>query len=662
MLSKILITLLAASTALASPDLYGKGYYENDFYGKGVYHDGYYKSPKVFEKDVLVEKKIFPEERVEIYGPLIDVLKTEAEFKSMKYPAVVYPKVAQKEEFYEEHLDVTYLEKYPPKPQGTILFPSEYAKYETKSEGPFVPLFKTRKVYADVFEKQFVCPKFEKTIYIRIPGKCACDPVSIHPKLLRATEYPLHLDGSFGDHHGDDDVTVWETMGPAFSRRVARNDAHLPRGDITISRPVDDLTSWLCDSNNATHIRLVHSSGHDEGMKELFDLNNMNDRMRSGLLVTLIFIDFHPEFTYTIFGDDQRIFGFKDLIIKLHFAAGSLYTYLDISFTKQIKTSPTQPAYADDVIGTLRSHMPPGMTNNLDAFMKRVQEDEATFKPHGRKMHEYTPKKGDSDSVFEIYHATFADRGFKEYHERMRLFAIFYIEGAVNLKEDEKWECFVTYEKRNDGSRDSYTLVGYSTCYPFYCYPDGVRMSISQFLILPPYQGHGHGGSLYDFLYQEFSSRNSPIDFGSMTSWSQMPVREISVEDPNESFQLMRDRRDVRLARKVNMFEGLNPPASFASINEAVRRYKLSKLQGNRTYDLFMFSSLPTSTKQDSPLTKAYRLHVKKRLYLKNIDKMLGATPADVKKRLQLSYDGLATEYRLQLDPNTWKTPVEEEI
>ena len=28
-------------------------------------------------------------------------------------------------------------------------------------------------------------------------------------------------------------------------------------------------------------------------------------------------LDFHPEFTYPIFGQEERIFGYKDLVIKV---------------------------------------------------------------------------------------------------------------------------------------------------------------------------------------------------------------------------------------------------------------------------------------------------------------------------------------------------------
>lgn len=56
------------------------------------------------------------------------------------------------------------------------------------------------------------------------------------------------------------------------------------------------------------------------------------------------------------------------------------------------------------------------------------------------------------------------------------------------------------YEKRKrpsptDESQtiDTYHFAGYSSIYSFLHYPDQVRLRLSQFIILPPFQGAGHG-------------------------------------------------------------------------------------------------------------------------------------------------------------------------
>lgn len=43
----------------------------------------------------------------------------------------------------------------------------------------------------------------------------------------------------------------------------------------------------------------------------------------------------------------------------------------------------------------------------------------------------------------------------------------------------------------------TYHFVGYSSLYPFYCFPSRVRMRLSQFVILSPWQQKGHGCTSY---------------------------------------------------------------------------------------------------------------------------------------------------------------------
>jgi histone acetyltransferase 1 len=61
---------------------------------------------------------------------------------------------------------------------------------------------------------------------------------------------------------------------------------------------------------------------------------------------------------------------------------------------------------------------------------------------------------------------------------------------ADNAQEDEDaWEFYVLYERRKRADSDVYTyhFVGYTSAYPFWCYPDSVRMrlrSVDRFTIL----------------------------------------------------------------------------------------------------------------------------------------------------------------------------------
>lgn len=77
----------------------------------------------------------------------------------------------------------------------------------------------------------------------------------------------------------------------------------------------------------------------------------------------------------------------------------------------------------------------------------------------------------------------------------MQVFILLFIEGGSYIQEDEEvWEFFTLFErrKREDGTF-AYHFVGYTSVYPFWCFPDMVRVRLSQFVILPPYQHAGHG-------------------------------------------------------------------------------------------------------------------------------------------------------------------------
>ncbi|KAJ3041466.1 histone acetyltransferase 1 [Rhizophlyctis rosea] len=241
--------------------------------------------------------------------------------------------------------------------------------------------------------------------------------------------------------------------------------------------------AWTVSSNDALELKLVRTNGDDLEGEE-----------------------FHPEFTYPVFGDEETIIGYQDLKIQLHYAAGSLATYLGIDYSAKSTGSPKP----QDVVKILADFMAP---DNYDAFLATVRRDETEFRPMGEKFHEYELENRDGSEeggvVYEMYKCTFATPKCKEYHKRVQLFLLWFIEGASFIEDtDENWELIFLYEKRNRSGQDVYSLVGYMTYYPFFYYPDKKRMRISQFLILPTYQQKGHGSTLYRTIYNHFKMRD----------------------------------------------------------------------------------------------------------------------------------------------------------
>ncbi|KAG6850420.1 hypothetical protein H0H93_013645 [Arthromyces matolae] len=163
---------------------------------------------------------------------------------------------------------------------------------------------------------------------------------------------------------------------------------------------------------------------------------------------------FHPSFTYPIYGEDERLYGYEGLEIDLRFSSGSLTQYLNVKYSKKLGSTST----VDDVEGTLRDFIPPGYFKDETKFLEFVETDAISFRPPGQILYSYTrpapytkgkaastretldPK--DDDTVeFEAYHATWDTPGFRELHRRMQLFILLYIEAGSYINEEEdSWE------------------------------------------------------------------------------------------------------------------------------------------------------------------------------------------------------------------------------
>uniref|UniRef100_H2ZHA7 Histone acetyltransferase type B catalytic subunit n=1 Tax=Ciona savignyi TaxID=51511 RepID=H2ZHA7_CIOSA len=190
--------------------------------------------------------------------------------------------------------------------------------------------------------------------------------------------------------------------------------------------------------------------------------------------------------------------------------------------------------------------------------------------------------------------------GFREYHERIESFILWFIDAACFIdSDDDKWDFYITYEKNADSCGTTYSFVGYSTCYRFYAYPDKIRPRISQVLVLPPYQRQGHCTELIIAIYQQYVSRND--------------VSDITAEDPSENFQRVRDYIDATNCLKLPEFQSSKLDQAFSSEMRKVARekYKINRRQARRVYEILRLRETPES--DDAAFTK-YRLAVKARL------------------------------------------------
>ncbi|KAI8876186.1 acyl-CoA N-acyltransferase, partial [Backusella circina FSU 941] len=335
---------------------------------------------------------------------------------------------------------------------------------------------------------------------------------------------------------------------------------------------------------------------------------------------------FNPEFTYPIFGDHETVFGYKDLALTISFASGSLRAFVQVNHTEQYED--TLDIKKDDILNTLNEFLPKDNPKTKAEFVDTVYKDFETFKPIGEKIKEY--EKG--DSLFEIYKCDFTNDKFKEYYQRMQVFALFFIEGSSYIDvDDEKWEIYTVFQFKKE--TDSYDFIGYCNAYPFYCWPENIRMRISQFLILPPYKQRGHGSKLYSTLYELFKGRPE--------------ICELTVEDPNEDFSDMRDKNDTRYLRSHGALQELKAPVSTDTINGLCEKYKLTNRQLQRCMEMDLLSKLNVFNEKDY---QAYRLQVKQRLYSFNFDVLREMSQDERREKLQETYLGVEDDYHRLLE------------
>ncbi|OJD17165.1 hypothetical protein AJ78_02709 [Emergomyces pasteurianus Ep9510] len=295
-----------------------------------------------------------------------------------------------------------------------------------------------------------------------------------------------------------------------------------------------------CDANDAIQISIVQPGG-----SKLYALST-----------------FQPEFTYPIFGEEETIFGYKGLNIRLRFSAHDLRSNVHISYDDKFKTvADVAPL---DLLKTLDPWLPKSSFESLSEFEKSILNDEASkdFTPPGKLVHSYTSKQRN----YEIWAGSLTDPEIRTYLDRIQIFVSFFVEGGTPIVTDDfewtlqRWTVYFVYEKIDPPTPTAppYSFVGYATTYRWYFYlqdPNSTnnnlitdipfpyaeeisisqlpaRLRISQFLILHPHQQSGHGSQLYRTIHSACLADTT--------------LHELTVEDPNEAFDYLRDTNDYK--------------------------------------------------------------------------------------------------------------------
>lgn len=311
--------------------------------------------------------------------------------------------------------------------------------------------------------------------------------------------------------------------------------------------------------------------------------------------------------------------------------------------------------------------------------------------------------------------------------KRIQILVLFYVDGASPLELDEdwtyeRWTLHLLYEVTplKDAAISPYTLAGFATSHRYWIlptfevmratkqlpsppsssngdsnerFPPRVELAepgeprifkeqvnvldlpsrerISQYLILPHFQGLGLGTTLYETLFSHYVKATN--------------IYEIPVEDPNEDFDRMRDYSDILYLRKIPAFSNLALASSLSpeklrkkipipreeilghgtDLTALRHKAKIVPRQFDRMVELHLLSTIPPAHRSRARITRKdkasnendrkyyfWRLALKSRIYRQNADVLdqLNDEPEELRSRLEDAVDSQQAEYEERLE------------
>lgn len=421
---------------------------------------------------------------------------------------------------------------------------------------------------------------------------------------------------------------------------------------------MDIATEWTTNANEALTITLDDSSAHQGKGK--------------GKESSSATSSFQPIFTYPIYGDAETILGYKDLAIELKMDATTMLPLVTMQSSDKLDLAGVT---FDDPVQKLLEFLPEGTATNEEQW-EAQREAESGTKPPGTEFAQLTAQ----GQTYTVYRSTLQDPATLQLHLRLQVFVPLFIEaGSYIDAEDDRWEIYVVYGP--DGR-----VVGFSTVYCYWFYEPSateppapadasladlqaqpfaptLRKRISQYVVLPPYQGQGLGGALYQQLFARF--------------YEDKNVYEITVEDPSEAFDDLRDRCDLKWLSDVGFTskvfrllqttsahgesEGDNKTGRtrvvagpfWAKWLEKNRlQYKLASRQFARCFEMVLLACAQVSSPAKKRLIKDARLFVKRRVYVRNrefLEDLGGKT--EIMSKLQETYESMDDDYTRIMKP-----------
>ncbi|KAJ4391334.1 histone acetyltransferase 1 [Gnomoniopsis smithogilvyi] len=441
----------------------------------------------------------------------------------------------------------------------------------------------------------------------------------------------------------------------------------------------ESLDEWTVRANDAMSITMVTKA--EKNQKEVNTL-----------------FTFRPTWTYPIVGEQETIFGHKELKLYLRYNASDMRPHLFHTSAARLKSDEDE---VQDVREIFEPHLPPAAFGSKADFVKAVQNTSDDWHPPGELIETLA---GDKDGSYEIWKGSLADPLVLALVNRIQILVSLFIEGgtpiATQSSEEremdplDRWTVYFLYQKRprkEKPGKFTYIFAGYSTVYRFYIFRPQTpgqttsdlelelpkknipftefpcRSRISQFIIIEPFQHKGNGQRLYSTIYKGLLE--DPNTF------------EITVEDPNEAFDVLRDRADLKFLRQQPEFKEIQINTSIQLPDEGPlpsnivnktaletirKKFKIAPRQFSRLTEMHLMSKLPESVRTDikaevegkgkKAATKAeeheyrlWKLFTKSRINAQNKEQLATLEPAERVQALKEVLTSVELEYSLLL-------------
>lgn len=313
--------------------------------------------------------------------------------------------------------------------------------------------------------------------------------------------------------------------------------------------------------------------------------------------------------THQIFGDTETIFGYENLKIDFIFSAKSLLQYFTIHYDEKLSAEKhgiigqnIQEKLIENecILETLASSdlanpdlLGPNRISKFSDFYQNFQQADEdfdlstigdlvhTFERQPKNLTKNSENLKNSDKKFQIYKGNISKHtNLRSYHKRLQVFLLWFVDAASYIEDDDnQWDFYFLFEEYTcpETGKISHNIAGYATVYNFYAYPENTRPRISQVLILPVYQ---RMGLCHELLSEVYKHCRTP------------KVVDMTVEDPSENFQRVRDYLDATLLTQLPEFSlsslMILPKTTKDMVLAARENFKINRVQTVRIVDILL--------------------------------------------------------------------------